>query len=163
MNAYGMGQSPDEKEGAAQRRSSAFWAAVKKHEAKPSRDTTQRVRVVANGWPITVTPIAGANAAPATPIEARLVELTTTGARFIVPHEIPKNAPVEVKIHDPISREVVQGTARVMLTTPPPPVATTWIIGVAFDGLTHNYLLRIASWAAYYRDLEIRKKRDQTA
>jgi hypothetical protein len=158
-----MGQSADDKGDTAQRRSSAFWAAVEKHEAKPSRETTQRVRVVANAWPITVTPIVGANAVPATPIEARLVELTTISARFIVPNEIPKNSPVELKILDPISREIVQGTAHVTITTPPPPVATTWIIVVAFDGLTHNYLLRIASWAAQYRDLEIKKKREQTA
>ncbi len=120
----------------------------------------RRVRIRAQGWPATVEP-RGAASMP--DVAVKLVEITPEGARFIAPYEMRKGDAVLIRIEDPWFHEVVLCPATVAWLTPPPPVATTWVVGVEFVELSREHQLRIAKWAAHYTDEEFRGRRERSA
>jgi hypothetical protein len=91
-----------------------------------------------------------------------LLDLSETGARVLFPKAIDKGAQIRVRIEDPKFKEVVEWTARVVWVNPPPPIATTWVVGVEFVELSRDLKLRIQGWRSFYTSEEYKKQLDDS-
>ena len=81
---------------------------------------------------------------------------------MLFPKAIDKGAQIRVRIEDPKFREVVDWTARVVWVNPPPPIATTWVVGVEFVELSRDLKLRIQGWRSFYTSEEYKKQLDDS-
>lgn len=96
-------------------------------------------------------------------IKAPLLDLSEAGARIMLSQEVQKGQQVRLRIEDPKFKDVVEWMGRVAWVNPPPPVATTWIVGVEFVELPREHQLKIGGWRRYYTSEEHRRSLEEGA
>jgi PilZ domain-containing protein len=90
-------------------------------------------------------------------INAPIVDLSETGARMLLPQKVDKGQQIRVRIQDPKFKDVIEWVAVVVWVNPPPPVATTWVVGIEFVELPREHKSKIQGWRSYYTSDEYRK------
>ncbi|MBI2932923.1 MAG: PilZ domain-containing protein [Planctomycetes bacterium] len=127
----------------------------------PGSDRRRAVRFPPPGWvskvtlPRTLMGLGGGQT-----VNAPLLDLSELGARIVLPQEISKGGHVRIRIEDPKFKDVVEVHARVAWVNPPPPVATSWIVGVEFIELPREHQLKISGWRSYYTSDEFLKQHE---
>ncbi len=94
-------------------------------------------------------------------ISAPIVDLSETGARILFPQKVDKGQQVRIRIQDPKFKDVVEWVAIVVWVNPPPPVATTWVVGIEFVELSRENKSKIVGWRSYYTSDEYKQSLDE--
>jgi c-di-GMP-binding flagellar brake protein YcgR len=94
-------------------------------------------------------------------VAVRVIDLSEGGCAILSSEQLPKEAVVTLKMEVKELGDVLEIRGKIVRVTPPPPVASDWVIGLEFTELSKESQIKIAGWRTYFTSTMMRKKNDE--